>query len=87
MSDNLSLYPNPNTGSFILSGTVNTVSNEDVYFEVSDILGHIIYTGKAIPQNGMIQEQIRLDDVAAGSYLMRVATGSGNEVFHFVISK
>ena len=83
----ISLYPNPNTGSFLLSGTINAGSGSAVTYEVSNMLGQVVYRGTTTPQNGRINERITLGNAAAGSYLLRVNTDAGSQTFHFVISK
>ena len=86
--NDLSLFPNPNAGSFILSGKLSAVSNKNVSLAVADMLGRTVYTGETTPQNGSIHAEIKLDnDIAAGTYLLRVNTESGTETFHFVIGK
>lgn len=86
-NNTLFLFPNPNNGSFVLSGKMSNTSAKDITYEVSNMLGQVVYTGKAAPQNGMIKEQITINDLSAGSYLLRVNSENGNEVFHFVVSK
>ena len=84
----LTLFPNPNNGSFTLSGKINSTSNKDIGIEMSDMLGRIVYAGKTTPDNGVIRADINLgSDVAAGTYLLRVQTETGTETFHFVVSK
>ena len=84
----LSLFPNPNTGNFILSGTVDAALDKEAVIEISDMLGRIVYTGTVAPQNGAIRKVIALDnDIASGPYLLHVHTDTGNTTFHFVISK
>ncbi len=85
--NSFSLFPNPNTGNFILTGTLASGSNAEVGLEVSDMLGQVVYTGKTIPQGGKIHQQISLGSLASGSYLLRVKTDNGSETFHFVIGK
>ena len=87
-SNDLSLFPNPNTGSFTLSGTVAAISNKEVSLEVVDMLGRTVYTGTTLPQNNAIHTDIKLgNDAAAGTYLLHVYTETGTETFHFVIGK
>ena len=82
------MFPNPNTGSFILTGTLNTTDNNEVDIEVSDVLGRVVYSGAARPQNGTLKEDIKLaGDIAPGNYLLRVKTATGMQAFHFVVSK
>ena len=84
-SSDFSLFPNPNTGSFTLSGTVNGAQDKEVNLEVTDMLGRTVYTGKTMPQNGTVRAEIKLGNEAAGSYLLRVNTETGTQSFHFVI--
>ena len=68
----LSLFPNPNTGNFTLSGTVNNAN------------GTISY--EAVAKGGVIEHQVKLDKgIANGTYMLRVSGGNDQKVFHFVI--
>ena len=84
-ANDLSLLPNPNNGTFMLRGTVSTVN--EVNYEVTDVLGRTILSGKTTPQKGIIEQQINIGDVASGTYLLQVKTDTGNETFHFVVGK
>jgi len=87
-SNDLSLFPNPNTGNFILSGTLSSTSGKDVTLEITDMVGRTVYTGKTTPQNGTLKADINLgNDIATGTYLLRVYTESGTQTFHFVVGK
>jgi len=83
----LTLFPNPNNGSFILSGRLNNVMDKEVSLEVIDMLGRTVYTGKTVPQNGTVRAEIKLDNEAQGTYMLRVYTDAGNQTFHFVVGK
>ncbi len=83
--NNLALFPNPNNGTFTLSGTVSTSQGGDVSLDVTDMLGRVVYSGKTTPVNGSIRQQIVLSGLSAGSYLLRVGTETGNEIFHVVV--
>ena len=69
----------------MLRGTVSTVN--EVNYEVTDVLGRTILSGKTTPQKGIIEQQINIGDVASGTYLLQVKTDTGNETFHFVVGK
>jgi hypothetical protein len=87
-SNNLDLFPNPNTGNFTLSGTLSNNSGKDIGLEVTDMLGRTVYTGKTTPQDGTVKADIKLDnEIAAGTYLLRVFTEAGTQTFHFVVGK
>ena len=81
----LVLYPNPNTGSFTLSGTLANGQDEAVSYEVTDVLGQVLYRGTAMSQKGRINEQVSVANAAPGSYLLHVQTAAGNTTYHFVI--
>ncbi len=83
----LTLFPNPNTGNFVLSGKVDCNSCKEVAYEVVNVLGQVVYNGVAVPQNGAINEQVAAGNLAAGTYMLKVNTETGNQTFHFVISK
>jgi len=83
----LSLFPNPNTGNFTLSGKVDCNSCKEVDYEVVNVLGQVVYRGVASPVNGAINEQVSAGNLASGSYMLKVNTETGNQTFHFVISK
>jgi hypothetical protein len=83
----ISLFPNPNTGSFTLSGNIGNNASEAIAIEVTNMVGQVVYRGKVAPQNGVINETINIDNLTAGNYLLHASSASMNEVFHFVINK
>lgn len=86
-NNSLSLFPNPNNGTFTLSGKLAVISNEDVNYEVANMLGQVVHTGQTTPKNGDVNAHIKTEGLTPGTYLLRVNTGSGSETFHFVIGK
>ena len=85
---NILLIPNPNNGTFTVKGSLGSVTDEDVTLEVVNMLGQVIYNQKAAVHNGEINEHVQLNSsLANGMYLLNVHSGSGNEVFHFVIEQ
>ncbi len=81
------LVPNPNKGQFTVKGTL-AASNEEVTLEVTNMLGQVIYTSKVMTQNGVINEQVKLNNsLANGMYMLNLRSGSDNTVFHFVIEQ
>ncbi len=85
-ANSLSLFPNPNSGSFTLNGKLSSNSGKEIALEVSNIIGQVVYKGTALPQDGIINQQIALGNLAGGTYILRVHTETGTETFHFVIS-
>jgi hypothetical protein len=81
------LIPNPNNGEFVLSGTIGAASQE-VSFEVTDMLGQVVYTGRVMTQNGSLNERVHLNsNLANGMYLMNIRSGSEHTVISFVVKQ
>jgi hypothetical protein len=84
--DNLVLVPNPNNGTFFIAGTLTNISEVNV--KVVDILGQVVYESMAGVTDGVISQAFTLQNsVAAGMYLVHVATTSGSVVFHMAVTK
>jgi hypothetical protein len=80
------LAPNPNKGTFSIKGTIP--GNEDVYIEVVDMLGQVIYKSAAKTRNGELNEQIMLNNTLAnGMYLLNIRAGNEAKAFHFVLEQ
>ena len=83
----IQLVPNPNKGTFTVKGSLATASNEEVTIEVTDMIGKVVYTGKAATHNGEINEKIQLNNLANGMYILSVHADTENKVFHMVIEQ
>ena len=70
---NLSLYPNPNNGRFILKGIID--NHEKVKIEVFNALGQIVYRTEVEATNGELNTEIAMHETAAGTYMVKVFTG------------
>ncbi|WP_299114983.1 reprolysin-like metallopeptidase [uncultured Winogradskyella sp.] len=71
--DNLSIYPNPNNGSFNIG--FNPKSGEDIRVQVYDIRGRAIYT-KTFNAVSRFDEIVRLNNAQSGVYLLNIFDGS-----------
>ena len=81
------LMPNPNAGSFTISGTLKSQA-DNVNIEVSNMLGQTIYKKTSVANNGAIHQQVALDkSTPSGMYLVTVTSGESRVVFHVVIDK
>ncbi|MBF8964387.1 S8 family serine peptidase [Pontibacter sp. FD36] len=65
--------PNPSTGVFKVQ--FETAQQEDLYLNVTDMLGNLIYTRKVTGFNGFYEADIDLSARASGIYLLRVKFG------------
>ena len=84
----LTLFPDPNNGSFIVNGKVNDVAGNSVEITVTDLLGKTIFTKTVEPANGILNETVSLsNDIADGSYFVRVSSGGLVQVMQFVVKR
>ncbi len=84
----LSLYPNPNDGVFVLQGILGINTDEDITLEMTNMLGQVVFTSHATSNAGVVYAQINIDNtVSNGVYLLSARCAAGNKVFHVVIEK
>lgn len=65
--------PNPSNGVFKVQ--FETTQQEDLFLNVTDMLGNLIYTRKVIGFNGFYEADIDLSGRSSGIYLLRVKFG------------
>ena len=84
----LTILPNPNKGTFVVKGTLGSVSDEEVTLEVTDVLGQVIYKTKVTAQSGRLNEAITLNNTLAnGMYMLNVHSATEKMTFHFVVEQ
>jgi hypothetical protein len=82
----LRLIPNPNAGSFVVTGTLGVKTDEVVMFEVVDMLGQVVYRGSSKAQGGMVDARVDLgQNLANGMYMLNMTAGGDQRSFHFVL--
>lgn len=79
----LSVYPNPNNGSFTLRA--NVITTGDVSVRLTDMLGREVYQKTLNNQYGEIRESINMSDLAKDVYTLVVSTASGRATQRVVI--
>lgn len=81
------LMPNPNKGTFVVSGSVGQQSG-DGFIEVTDLLGQVVYRATAAVRDSKVDQAVELDkSLANGMYIMRFAIGGQSAVIHFVLKR
>jgi hypothetical protein len=83
--DDISLFPNPNNGTFAVKGTLESAGM--VSLEVTNMLGQVIYTNNFPVQNNVLDHTIELPKTASGIYLLRVNKDGDNKIFRFVVER
>ncbi len=82
------LVPNPNKGAFNVRGSLSTTQDADVYIEVVNMLGQVIYTRSITANGGQINEQVQLSSALAnGMYTLNIRTGTERQSIHFVVEQ
>ncbi len=82
------LMPNPNNGTFVITGTLGNLNDQSVAIKVTNMLGQVVYTAQATVNNGSINEHITLrNSLASGMYLVNITSSDGSVVFHVAVEK
>jgi subtilisin-like proprotein convertase family protein len=79
---NFALYPNPNKGNFTVQ--FNSTSNKEVTILVHDMRGRTILNNK-YSNTGLFSQNVQLDQVQAGVYLVTVQDGDKKVVKRIII--
>lgn len=80
--DNFVLYPNPNNGNFNIQ--FNSSISDQVQVNVHDMRGREIFN-KNYQNTGMFNQNLNLDNVQSGVYLVTVKNGNRKEVKKIVV--
>lgn len=76
------IYPNPNNGNFNVQ--FNATSTNDINIRVHDMRGREVFT-KSFQNNGLINENVNLENLQAGVYLVNVQDGNRKQVKKIII--
>ena len=81
------IYPNPNTGTFTLTGTWIAGDNTAT-IEVIDLLGQVVYNKNITINNGKIDEEVYLgSNLSAGMYMLRINSANSHQAIRFTLSQ
>jgi hypothetical protein len=81
------LTPNPNSGSFTVTGTLSS-GNKDVSLEILDVIGQVVYRGTGAANNGALHQAINMDNgLANGTYMLHITNGDEHKVIRFVVNR
>jgi hypothetical protein len=85
--NSLAVVPNPSKGIFTVKGALATDKDAEVYMQVTDIAGRVVYSKQITALNGKLDEAINLGNVASGMYLLSLRSESDQQVFHIVVEQ
>jgi carboxypeptidase T len=80
----ISIYPNPNNGSFIV--TINSSSSENTSIAVTNVLGERVYYDTQKNTAGKNIEEINLAGLSNGAYFVHIQAADINFVQKIIIS-
>ena len=78
----LVVYPNPTSGQLNVAITSNL--NENVTFQIVDMMGRTI-SSESIPVDGNYTYNTSVRDLTAGIYMINVITSKGKSIHKFVV--
>ena len=81
----LTLFPNPNSGSFTLQ--LSQAKRGFAQVEVLNMLGQTVYTKKVAAAGGSFTEQVNLAKLPAGLYVVKVQQAGKSFTQRFVLQK
>jgi hypothetical protein len=82
--DNISLFPNPNTGSFSVKGDLGQATG-DIRLEVVNTIGQVMYSTTLDGQNNILDHTINMPEAPAGVYILRLIVGDDTRLFRFAV--
>lgn len=82
------IIPNPNSGSFTITGTLNANKDAGATITISNLLGQVVYSNRIITPDGVLKEHIALGGtIANGQYLLNIGSPTTSKIFHIVIEQ
>jgi hypothetical protein len=82
-SANLSVYPNPNNGTFNISIT----GNESVDVKLVNAIGEVVYLENGVQINGNTNKNIETSDLANGIYYLHIHGQTMNSMEKIIVNK
>lgn len=79
----INVYPNPNDGNFLVSFESN--NKKTIELRVTDIVGKTIYFKKVVNSLGKHQEEIHLNSLNKGVYLLQVNSDGKSQTYKLII--
>ncbi|MBW7912684.1 MAG: T9SS type A sorting domain-containing protein [Taibaiella sp.] len=81
----LSLYPNPNKGSFVLSGWMD--NNEPLRLDIINTIGQVVHHEIVTTNRGELNKEIQPADLPNGIYMLRLKTNEEINTIRFRVEK
>lgn len=79
------IAPNPSTGTFSVRGSIAGNTNDNAMLEVTNMLGQVVYSTPAHIQGGRLQQDVVLNSLSDGIYLLSIRVGTLKNTFQLVV--
>lgn len=86
-ANGISIYPNPNNGSFTITGEVPAGNTDAIPVEIYNAVGQLVYRDVITPANNKLNKTVQLPEMPAGIYHMRLKMADGMKVVQFSIQR
>lgn len=84
----LNLHPNPNTGKFIITGTLNKATNDDVVIRISNAVGQEVYRNVYSASGNKLNIPVELGtEMANGVYTVHLVIDGVVNNIRFVVNR
>ena len=83
---NIELFPNPNNGSFTLTGDCYSMNSNRVSVDVLNAIGQVVHSDYSDVQNNRLEKTLTLKNIPGGVYLLRISNGRQTKVLRFTVT-
>jgi hypothetical protein len=85
--DDVTIFPNPNNGTFTVKGSLPNMENKTVSFEINNMLGQVMYRSQTTVQNNELNHQVEFEHAPPpGIYFLHVEQNGASKIFRFSIA-
>lgn len=79
------LFPNPNDGSFTITGSSATIA--PVHVEVLNAVGQVIYADSFLPVANGFTRQIATGSISEGIYILKILVNGRSSILRFAVTR
>ena len=85
---NVAMQPNPNNGTFTITGNLASATSDAVEMEITNVLGQVVYKETIDAVNGKLNSKVTLDAALGnGLYLLNVHSPHISKVIRFDLER
>jgi hypothetical protein len=84
----INVVPNPNKGEFMIKGSLGSTADQDVSFEITNVIGQVVFKNTVSAKGGKLNERIVIgNNLANGMYMITLHSALGTKVLHMVVEQ